>query len=258
MVPPVQDAPAARRVSPASETATPAGAPSKLIFGLVAAQLGVCTAVFTPIIVTLALRVAQIVPEDGRGAALGKVLCVGALLALVGHPLFGALSDRVTRRFGRRPWLVGGMLVAAGLAIVGLGANVTTLLIGWAIAQLGCNAALCMVTAWLPDHLRGRVSAMVGIMLAVSMMVGSILTQVFTGNLSMAFIVPALVGLGGACVLAAITPDRPARAGAFAPYISRVTQPQKRPVRASRARRGTSRRRCSASAGEPEGAVHGR
>ncbi|MFF1411045.1 MFS transporter [Streptomyces sp. NPDC058289] len=114
-----------------ASAAAPADAPAKLIFGLVTAQLGVCIAVFTPIVVTLALRVAQIVPEAERGAALGQVLSVGALLALVGNPLFGAPSDRTTSRFGRRrPWLVGGMAVAAvGLTVVGLGSSVTTLLI---------------------------------------------------------------------------------------------------------------------------------
>ncbi|MCY0933363.1 MFS transporter [Streptomyces sp. H34-S4] len=206
---------------------SPPDAPAKLILGLVAAQLGVCIAVFTPIVVTLALRVAQIVPEAERGAALGKVLSVGALLALVGNPLFGALSDRTTSRFGRRrPWLVGGMAVAAvGLTVVGLGSSVTTLLIGWAIAQLGCNAALCMVTACIPDlipdHQRGRVSGMVGMMLSVSMVAGSFLAQLFTDDMALAFIVPAVVGVLGVCVLAAVMPDRPARAESVAPYSLR-------------------------------------
>lgn len=97
-----QDARGTHRTEDRPDQATPADAPAKLIFGLVAAQLGICIAVFTPIVVTLALRVAQIVPEAERGAALGKVLSVGALLALIGNPLFGALSDRTTSRFGRR------------------------------------------------------------------------------------------------------------------------------------------------------------
>ncbi|MGW5395237.1 MFS transporter [Streptomyces sp. NPDC003952] len=217
-------APASATRSARAPAVPPADAPAKLIFGLVAAQLGVCIAVFTPIVVTLALRVAQIVPEAERGAALGKVLSVGALLALVGNPLFGALSDRTTSRFGRRrPWLVGGMLVAAvGLTVVGLGSSVGTLLIGWAIAQLGCNAALCMVTACIPDlipdHQRGRVSGMVGMMLSVSMVAGSFLAQLFTDNMALAFIVPAVVGVLGVSVLAAVMPDRPARAESVAPY----------------------------------------
>ncbi|MFI9211515.1 MFS transporter [Streptomyces sp. NPDC053253] len=86
----------------------PAKAPGTLIFGLAFAQLGLMVAVLTPVMVTLALRVAQVVPEADRGAALGKVLSLGAVLAMIGNPVFGALSDRTTSRFGRRrPWLVG-------------------------------------------------------------------------------------------------------------------------------------------------------
>ncbi|WP_424211811.1 MFS transporter [Streptomyces sp. BI20] len=204
--------------------ARPADAPARLILGLVLAQLGVCIAVFTPIIVTLALRVAQIVPDAEKGAALAKVLTVGAVLALVGNPLFGALSDRTTSRFGRRrPWLVGGMVVALiGLTIVGLGNSVGMLVLGWAIAQLGCNAALCMVTACIPDlipeHQRGRVSGMVGMMMSVSMVAGSFLAQVFDENMALAFVVPALVGVAGAVALALVLPDRPARPGSFGRY----------------------------------------
>lgn len=80
----------------------PANAPAKLVAGLAFAQFGAYLAVLTPVMVTLALRVSQIVPEADRGAALGQVLSVGALLAMLGNPVFGALSDRTTSRFGRR------------------------------------------------------------------------------------------------------------------------------------------------------------
>ncbi|MFF4409548.1 MFS transporter [Streptomyces sp. NPDC001262] len=205
----------------------PTDAPVKLILALAAAQLGVCTAVFTPLVVTLALRVAQIVPEAERGTALGTVLSVGALLALIGNPLFGALSDRTTSRFGRRrPWLVGGALVAgAGLTVVALADSVPLLLVGWAIAQAGCNASLCMITACIPDlipdHQRGRVSGLVGMMLSVSMVCGTFLAKVFNGNIAAAFVVPAFLGVAGACALALVMKDRPARPGSFAPYSVR-------------------------------------
>lgn len=89
---------AARRAFPQ----VPANAPAKLVLGLALAQFGAYLAVLTPVMVTLALRVSQIVPEGDRGAALGQVLSVGALLAMLGNPVFGALSDRTTSRFGRR------------------------------------------------------------------------------------------------------------------------------------------------------------
>ena len=109
------DAPLDATTSPASVETPQQAAPAKLIAALALAQFGAYLAVLTPVMVTLALRVSQIVPEADRGAALGQVLSVGALLAMLGNPVFGALSDRTTSRFGRRrPWLVGGMLAGLG------------------------------------------------------------------------------------------------------------------------------------------------
>ncbi|MFC7304862.1 MFS transporter [Streptomyces monticola] len=209
--------------SHASENA-PENAPAKLVFGLAFAQLGVYLAVLTPVIVTLALRVAQIVPEAEKGAALGKVLSIGAVLAMIGNPLFGALSDRTTSRFGRRrPWLIGGMVVGfGGLLVVATGTSVLTLTLGWSLAQLGCNAALAAVTSCIPDlipdHQRARVSGVVGMMISVSMVIGSFLAHAFSSSLALAFVVPGLIGVIAVCYLAAVMKDRPARAGAFAPY----------------------------------------
>lgn len=61
--------------------------------------MGIFLAILTPVVVTLALRVDEIVPKGQRGAKLGTVMAVGAVLALVANPLFGALSDRTTSRF---------------------------------------------------------------------------------------------------------------------------------------------------------------
>ena len=85
-----------------------------LIYAL--AYAGVWLALLTPIMVTLALRIRQLEPENAAGR-LSLVLAVGALFALLANPLFGRLSDRTTARWGmRRPWLIGGAL--AGVAIV--------------------------------------------------------------------------------------------------------------------------------------------
>ncbi|MGW0710587.1 MFS transporter [Streptomyces sp. NPDC002643] len=122
----------------------PPPVPAILVTALALAQFGAYLAVLTPVMVTLALRVHQIVPEADRGAALGQVLSVGALLAMLGNPVFGALSDRTTSRFGRRrPWLLGGMATGlAGLLVVALGGDVLTLMAGWGLAQLSINATL--------------------------------------------------------------------------------------------------------------------
>jgi MFS family permease len=198
-----------------------------LIFGLAFAQLGVMLALLAPVTVTLALRVAQIVPEGDRGTALGQVLSLGAFLAMVGNPVFGSLSDRTRGRFGRRrPWLIGGMTVALlGLLMIAVGDSVPMLMFGWAIAQLGGNAALSAVIACVPDLVpeqqRGMVSGIVGTMTSVATVGGSVLANAFHDQLMMAFAVPAVIGLAGVTYLATVMKDRPATPGAFAPYSVR-------------------------------------
>ncbi|WP_406332823.1 MFS transporter [Streptomyces sp. NBC_00203] len=204
--------------------ATTENAPAKLILTLAFAQFGAYLAVLTPVMVTLALRVSQIVPEDDRGSALGQVLSVGALLAMLGNPVFGALSDRTTSRFGRRrPWLIGGMAVGvAGLMVVALGGNVPVLMLGWALAQLGINATLAALTSCVPDLIppqqQARVSGVIGVTTSLSMIGGSVLAQVFSGSMALAFLVPGVIGLGAVALLAVTMPDRPARTDAFQPY----------------------------------------
>ncbi|WP_216591532.1 MFS transporter [Streptomyces brasiliscabiei] len=201
-------------------------APARLVLGLALAQFGTYLAVLTPVVVTLALRVNQIVPEASRGAALGRVLSVGALLAMLANPVFGALSDRTTSRFGRRrPWLLGGMVTGlAGLLIVALGGSVLTLMLGWAVAQLGINATLAALTSCVPDLVpdrqRARVSGIVGMTLSLSLVAGAGLAQLFSGSLFLAFLVPGLIGLASVGFLSVVVKDRdrPARAGAFEPY----------------------------------------
>ncbi|MER6344055.1 MFS transporter [Streptomyces sp. NPDC001595] len=210
--------------APVPEASQPAHAPAKLVLALAFAQFGAYLAVLTPVMVTLALRVSQIVPEDERGAALGQVLSVGALLAMLGNPVFGALSDRTTSRFGRRrPWLLGGMAGGlAGLAVVALGGNVPTLMLGWALAQLGINAALAALTSCIPDLVperqMARVSGAVGMATPLAIIAGSALAGVFSDSMALAFLVPGVVGVAAVGLLVAVMPDRPARPGAFQPY----------------------------------------
>ncbi|MFI8193219.1 MFS transporter [Streptomyces sp. NPDC085946] len=218
------DAPLGETTAPSPGPATPPHAPAKLVFCLAFAQFGAYLAVLTPVMVTLALRVSRLVPEAERGAALGQVLSVGALLAMLGNPVFGALSDRTTSRFGRRrPWLIGGMTAGlAGLAVVAVGGSVPVLVLGWAVAQLGVNAALAALTACIPDLIpprqQARVSGIVGLTISLSMIAGSALAQAFADSMALAFLVPGVVGFAAVALLAAVLKDRPARAGAFEPY----------------------------------------
>jgi MFS family permease len=60
-----------------------------------------------PLLVTLALKVNSLVGIERAPNSLAVVTGIGALLAMVGNPFFGRMSDRISSRLGmRRPWMV--------------------------------------------------------------------------------------------------------------------------------------------------------
>lgn len=196
-------------VRPASATPEGTGtarpAPSRVFtVALILAQAGACLTIYTPLTVSLSLRVSQIAPGSPT-AALSLVMSVGAILALIGNPLFGALSDRTTSRFGRRrPWLLGGMLlITLGLLLAGLTNSVALLTVGWSFAQLGFTALTAALNAVVadrvPDAHRGRISGALGAMTSVATMLGSVGATLLVDSVLLLFLVPALVGL--ACTL---------------------------------------------------------
>jgi MFS family permease len=178
-----------------------------------AAYTGFWLAVLTPLVVTLALRV-QAIDSANATASLSLVVGAGALVALLGNPLFGQLSDRTASRFGmRRPWLVGGALVGtAGLGIVAAAPSIAMVLLGWCVAQLGFNALLVAITAILPDQIaprqRGTVSGVLGICLPLGQIGGTYLVQALSGSTVLMLLGPATVGAAAVMALAVALPDR--------------------------------------------------
>jgi MFS family permease len=202
-------------------------APVRLIVAMALAQFGAYLAILTPVVVTLSVRVAQIAPDD-KASALSAVLSVGAILAILGNPFFGAMSDRTTSRFGRRrPWLLGGILVTfGGLTVVAGATGIGMLTVGWAVSQLGFNATLAALTALLPDqippHQRGRVGGLLGLMTAVAVVGGAGLATALSGQTMAMFLVPAALGIAGVVVLVVVVDDRAAEPGQHPPYRLRA------------------------------------
>jgi MFS family permease len=152
-----------------------------------------------PLLVTLALKVNALVGIDRAPNSLALVTGTGALVAMVGNPLFGRLSDRTTSRFGmRRPWiligLVGGSL---GILTVALASTITFVLIGWCVAQLLFNALLAALAAVLPDRIpaaqRGLVAGFLGVCVPIASVTGTYLVQLFTGNRLAMFLAPCAI-----------------------------------------------------------------
>jgi MFS family permease len=153
-----------------------------------------------PLLVTLPLKVNSLVGIKQAPNSLALVAGVGALLALVGNPFFGKMSDRTTSRLGiRRPWMVTGLMGGClGVLVVALAPSVPVVLAGWCIAQLCFNALLAVMVAVLPDQVpsvqRGLVSGILGVCLPVASVCATFLVKLFTGSLLVMFLVPCAIG----------------------------------------------------------------
>lgn len=153
-----------------------------------------------PLLVTLALKVNSLVGIEKAPNSLALVAGVGALLAMVGNPLFGKMSDRTASRRGmRRPWMVGGLVGGSlGILIVALAPNIPVVLAGWCMAQLFFNALLAAMVAVLPDQVpsvqRGLVSGVLGVCLPIASVCGTFLVKLFTGSLLAMFLGPCAIG----------------------------------------------------------------
>jgi MFS family permease len=154
---------------------------------LALSNLGLWMALFAPIQVLLAQQMETIAPT-GKEAALGWVTGIGALVSMFANPLFGALSDRTTSRFGRRhPWNLAGALVGA-IALVMLGRQNTLagVTLWWCVVQMALNAMLAALTAEVPDQVpvpqRAVCSAWFGVTQPLGVVVGTlIVTAVVSG-----------------------------------------------------------------------------
>ncbi|MFI7054374.1 MFS transporter [Streptosporangium canum] len=183
------------------------GDPPKVSFGwmtmLALAQMGVIMAATVGGQILLPSRVAAIDPMH-KEASLAVVLAVAAVCTAVANPLFGAMSDRTSSRFGRRrPWIVGGALIsAAALAFLAFQQTIAGLVAGWAVAQLAFTAALATAIATVPDQVpilqRGQASALAGVgQLSGPLLGGVVATVLLTGSrpafLAMAALVLVLI-----------------------------------------------------------------
>ncbi|MCG7208793.1 MFS transporter [Streptomyces arenae] len=125
---------------------------------------------YGPLQILLASQAEDFAPGTGmsKETVLAWVTGAGAVVSLLANPLFGALSDRTTSRWGRRtPWIVAGTAGGALSLLLLAGAGGTgTMVLGWCLVQLTLNAAFAAVTAAVPDRVprlqRGSVGGWLG------------------------------------------------------------------------------------------------
>ncbi|WP_030984509.1 MFS transporter [Streptomyces sp. NRRL S-1813] len=130
---------------------------------------------YGPLQILLALQAAELAPPGTpKESVLAWVTGTGAVVSMVSSPLFGALSDRTTSRFGRRtPWIVAGVAGGAGALVLLAGADtVPVMALGWCLVQLTLNAAFAALTAAVPDRVPHRQRGAVGGWLGAAQILG--------------------------------------------------------------------------------------
>jgi MFS family permease len=162
------------------------------------AYMGTSLLFLAPVLVTLALKVNSLVGIKQAPSSLALVAGIGALVAMVGNPFFGRMSDRTASRLGmRRPWMVTGLAVGSvGIGIVALAPSIPVVLVGWCTAQLFFNALLVTMVAVLPDPSvqRGLISGVLGVCTPIASVCGTFVVKLFAGSLLAMFLAPCAIG----------------------------------------------------------------
>ena len=147
------------------------------------------------LLITLPKQALLIGGDAVKGRTLGTVLLIGAFVSMIVAPLFGALSDRITTRWGRRkPWIVVGTLMNV-LGIFGLIyfprpndlASLPLFILAFMWVEFWNNVATAPFSALIPDVVpldqRGTASGWYGLMNMLGNAVGAVaFTFLFTHN----------------------------------------------------------------------------
>lgn len=133
------------------------------------------------LMIVIPAEVLRFVPEAQKGAALGFVLALGALIAMVVQPVVGAISDRTTARLGRRrPYIIAGTIAnALGILAMAYSPNLTIFTLSVLFVQLTNNisggAYQGLIPDLVPEKLRGTASGWMGLQTMVGTVVGATL-----------------------------------------------------------------------------------
>lgn len=148
------------------------------------------------LLITLPKQALLIGGDAIKGQTLGIVLLIGAFVSMIVAPLFGALSDRITTRWGRRrPWIVIGTLMNV-VGILGLiycprandRSSLPLFVLAFMWVEFWNNVATAPYSALIPDVVpldqRGSASGWYGLMNMLGNAVGAVaFTAIFTrGN----------------------------------------------------------------------------
>jgi MFS family permease len=176
------------------------------------------------LITLLPLQAEQIGGAEFKGTTLGQILAVGAFASMVVAPLFGAWSDRVRTRWGRRtPFLVAGTVGnVLGLLALAFIPSTPAALLPYVLAYIWINLFNNLATApysglipdIVPPEQRGSASGWLGLMLMLGSFIGGVTGLVLglIGGITGAYILLAVIMILGmlGTVLSVREPPPPA------------------------------------------------
>lgn len=133
------------------------------------------------IIIVMPAVIRSFVGNARSGTTLALVSAVGALIASIAQPLFGAISDRSLHPWGRRrPFMLAGvMLTAAILVVMSVASSLWLFALAFFVLEVVANLASAPYAALIPDLViadqRGTASGYMGLMSEASIIVGVLL-----------------------------------------------------------------------------------
>ena len=127
----------------------------------------------------LPTRVPELVDDEIKGTAIGAIVVVGLIVAILVQPMAGAFSDRVRMRWGRRrPIMAAGIAAAMPcLLFVAYAPNYGLLFVAMVLLQIAANIAHGPYQGVIPDQVptdtRGRASGFFGLANLMGTLVGA-------------------------------------------------------------------------------------
>ena len=130
--------------------------------------------------VVIPAEVLRFVPDAEKGRALSLVFAGGAIIALIVQPIAGAISDHSRFAMGRRrPFmLVGGILNAIALVLLGMSPTFVAFIVVYWLVQFSNNLGGTAYSGLLPDLVptdqRGLASGWMGLMTMLGTIAGPV------------------------------------------------------------------------------------
>ena len=176
--------------------------------------------------------VVRLVGEANKGAYLGWLQGVAAVVPLVLPPFLGAWSDRLGKRMQFLAW--GTALNVVGLVLMYLAPSYAMYFVAYLFVQLGNAVASSPYTALIPDLVersdQGRASGVMGMFQLVGQIAGGIALFAVSSRLGQYAVTSLVIGLG-ALITYVNFKEPPARVREHHAPWSTYLQPQYRDFR---------------------------